>query len=363
MSVTKLPSGRWRAQVYHEGRNVSVSEVLDGPRTFATKTEAKQARAKARELLAERTAAGVFLSEFWERWTTDPLFLRPKESTNLHNRERSKAFVDKYGHLPINHVGDLVVAEWLAGGRRNGTIPTLRAMFNDAGSAKAGRLVRQNPFAGLGVSRGPGRRDQQPPAEAMVWSMVSHARELTSPHFAAWLQVAAFTGIRPAELDALRWDRVDFDRERILVVEQFNSRIQSFTTPKTMPRREAPLTAQAREALVSLPRESEFCFVNLRGDHFTASSRSYHWKAVRAAAGWEDSLYLATRHFAGWYMINVLEMPSEDVAIALGHNDGGELVRKLYGHRDKDKALDRVVAAYKQTGRVTPLRIVKDESA
>ncbi len=47
------------------------------------------------------------------------------------------------------------------------------------------------------------------------------------------------------------------------------------------------------------------------------SSRAYHWKAVRAAAGWEGSLYLATRHFAGWYMVNELEMSSEDVAIAL----------------------------------------------
>ena len=31
------------------------------------------------------------------------------------------------------------------------------------------------------------------------------------------------------------------------------------------------------------------------------------------------------------YMVNELELPSEGVAIALGHTDGGELVRKLYG--------------------------------
>ena len=60
-------------------------------------------------------------------------------------------------------------------------------------------------------------------------------------------------------------------------------------------------------------------------------------------------LYLATRHFAGWYMVNVLELPSEDVATALGHADGGELVRRLYGHRDRDSALDRVTTAYVRT--------------
>jgi len=65
-----------------------------------------------------------------------------------------------------------------------------------------------------------------------------------------------------------------------------------------------------------------------------------------SAAGWEGSRYLATRHFAGWYVVNVLEMPSEDVAIALGHQDGGNLIRHLYGHRDKRGALDRIVGAY-----------------
>lgn len=45
-------------------------------------------------------------------------------------------------------------------------------------------------------------------------------------------------------------------------------------------------------------------------------------------------------------MVNVLEMPSDDVAIALGHTDGGELVRRLYGHRDHHRALTRILDAY-----------------
>ena len=42
----------------------------------------------------------------------------------------------------------------------------------------------------------------------------------------------------------------------------------------------------------------------------------------------------------------VPDMPSEDVAIAIGHQDSGSLVRRLYGHRDKHRALDRIVGAY-----------------
>jgi hypothetical protein len=76
---------------------------------------------------------------------------------------------------------------------------------------------------------------------------------------------------------------------------------------------------------------------------------------TKAAAGWQGSLYMATRHFAGCYMVNVLELPSEDVAIALGHTDAGELVRRLYGHRGRDRALDRVTEAYRGLG-VRPTR-------
>jgi hypothetical protein len=73
----------------------------------------------------------------------------------------------------------------------------------------------------------------------------------------------------------------------------------------------------------------------------------------RRGLGWSGSLYLAARHFGGWYMVNVLDLPSEDVALALGHTDGGELVRKLYGHRDQERALDRVTAAYGRTASFT----------
>jgi integrase len=359
MSLTKLPSGRWRAQVYDpaRGHNVSVSRVLGVSGTFTTRAEAKRARELARARLGEDLAKPVTLAAFWQRWTTDSLFARPKESTNIHNRERTKMFVARYGARSIDAIDDSVVAEWLAGGSRNGTVPALRAMFNDAASAKAGRVARSNPFARLGISRGPGRRHEQPPSEEQVWKIIRCARELATPSFAAWLQVAAFTGLRPGELDALRHVNVDLPRSRIRVVEQFSAATRTFTLPKNGQTREAPLTDPAREALVSLPIESEFCFAPIRGEHWTASARAYHWKAVKAAAGWAGSLYLATRHFAGWYMVNVLDLPSEDVAIALGHTDGGELVRRLYGHRDRDRALDRVAAAYERTASFTQMQL------
>ena len=123
----------------------------------------------------------------------------------------------------IGQVGDEIVAQWLAGGGRSSSVQGLCSMFNDAASVKAGRLIDRNPVQKLGISRGRGRRDQQPPSEQQVWDLVGHAQRLSGPSFAAWLQVAAFAGLRPGELDALRWERIDFDRNRIVVAEQFSA--------------------------------------------------------------------------------------------------------------------------------------------
>lgn len=351
MTVAKLPSGRWRARVWHDGADRPVDQILGLPAgaTFAKKADAKAAVAKAREAL-QGGSHTVTVDEFWRRWTTDQLFARPKESTNRHNRERTRAFAERYGTMPLRSVGRATAGEWLADGSRSGTAPALRAMFNDAIRLE---LADRNPFANLGIAKTRGNRDVKPPAQETVWDLIRAARKQGGPSFAAWLQVAAFTGLRPGELDALRWDAVDFDRSRILVAEQWSS-VGRFTLPKNGKRRWAPLTAPAREALLALPRESEFCFVNLRGDHWTASARAYHWKATRAAAGFDGSLYLATRHHAGAYMTNVLGLAAEDVAIALGHTDGGYLVRTLYGHRDAELALERVVGAYEERSNVRP---------
>lgn len=358
MSVQKLSTGRWRATVRDPatGRRLSVAAVLGPPASFAKEHQARAAWAKAREILHDQAGRGITVSQWAQTWTTDPLYRRPKDSTNILNAERIGRFVDAHADLPLNAVDDLTVARWIAGARNVSTIPSLRAMFNDAASAKAGRLIDRNPFARLNLPRSAGRRHQQPPSAEQVTAIIGAARDVSCPSFAAWLQVACYSGLRPGELDGLLWDMIDLDRGRIRVAQQFNAKTRTFTLPKNGQIRSAPLTPPAREALLALPRESTYCFVNLRGDHWTPSGRAYHWKAVKAKAGWEHSLYLATRHFAGWYMRNTLRLDSEDVAIALGHTDGGELVRRLYGHLEVEDALDRVTAAYERAAKVIPIR-------
>jgi hypothetical protein len=97
-------------------------------------------------------------------------------------------------------------------------------------------------------------------------------------------------------------------------------------------------------------------FTTLRGTHYTPSARTFHWNPVRRAVGLGDvSLYLATRHFYGWYALNVLELPAHVIALQLGHDDGGRLVRELYGHPDAAIARKRTRDAFREVAHVTAL--------
>jgi integrase len=354
MSVSRLPSGRWRAQVHDPdaGGNVSVGKVLGGPGSFATKREAKAAREEARAAIAARVGQRTTVRAWRDRWLSDPLFERPKESTMLHNAERTGAFAAKYGDVALDDVDDFIVAQWLRHGNAS-TVPALRAMFNDAMSAKAGRVVSSNPFAGLGLERTKGRKHQQPPTQGQMESMVRLAHDLTPPSFAAYLEFAA-----------LRWSAIRWDDHEVDLVVQWSAKVRKFTAPKCGPYTIA-LVGRASDVLKSMKRDSgatEFVFTTVRGTHYTPSSRTHHWNRVRAAAGLGHmSLYLATRHYFAWHALNVLDLPSEVVAEQLGHKDGGKLIEQLYGHPDRSRRRRKLREAYDSTGAVAPLRVVRKD--
>lgn len=145
-----------------------------------------------------------------------------------------------------------------------------------------------------------------------------------------------------------RWDRIDFQAGTILIDQQWNAKTCAFTPPKRGHVRTIALTEPARERLLALPRESDFVFTTLRGSHYRPSSRQHHWNRVRCTAGFGDvDLYTATRHYFGWYALNVLELAPHVIALHFVHRDGGELVRKNYGHPDAALSRERVREAFK----------------
>jgi integrase len=349
--IQRRPNGRYAVTVY--------DPALRRRRQVGTYDKLKDARtAEADARLRVKDTGRETVASFHARWTRD--FPRPKQSTNAHNTERAGEFARLHAHTPMGDITPMVVDRYLsADPKRLKRVSALRAMWNDA---RRRGVVTDNPWANLGISKGRGNRDTPPPSQDQIAVMLEHAWRLTPPSFACWLTFGVHTGMRPGELDALRRDWISLDRDEIEVREQWSSASRAFTRPKNGKARTIALTPPARDALLRLPTESDFAFTTLRGTHYTPSSRSFHWNRVRAAAGLDDkTLYVCTRHYAGWYMLNVLDMDAPVVAHQLGHEDGGREVERTYGHRDRARSLEKIKRAW--AAEVRPLRAVDERDA
>jgi integrase len=172
--------------------------------TFATRREARRAESDAMD---RRTATGTeTIASFAARWPED--YPRPRASTNVHNAERVKPFAKAYEGRRMDSITVEEARSWAV--RHRGQLLALRAMFNDA---RCSGMVVNNPFRDLGIERSRGRRDL-----ASEWLTAKdverlarcardvHADSGYGDTMAGLLTFAAYTGLRPGELYALRHD-------------------------------------------------------------------------------------------------------------------------------------------------------------
>ena len=96
-----------------------------------------------------------------------------------------------------------------------------------------------------------------------------------------------------------------------------------------------------------LPRlDVPWLFVTPRGRRFSKSSLYYYWNPVRAAFGRPGMDFYELRHFCATHLLE-LGVSHADVAVQLGHTDGGALVMSTYGHPSEDAARERLKRAYR----------------
>jgi len=293
----------------------------------------------------QRTATGrETVGSFAARWTVD--YPRRRASTNMHNAERVQPFAHAHESRRMDSITVEEARAWAL--RHSGQLPALRAMFNDA--RRSGMVVR-NPFRELGIERPRGRRDL--PSEwltaADVERLAQCARDVHAANgygdtLAGLLIFAAYTGLRPGELYALRHDYLGAGT--LELKRAADSRTRSITPPKNGRGRTIVYPAKAREAVEFVPRLAgvELVFPSPSGGQLWSSSFSWIWKPVRCAFGRPTMALHELRHFCATYLLE-LGLAPVDVAVQLGHTDGGALVMSTYGHPSDRAARARIAAA------------------
>lgn len=161
-------------------------------------------------------------------------------------------------------------------------------------------------------------------------------------------------GVRPGELAALRWCDLDIPNRRATIRRALDGQ-GGIKPPKNGKARRVVLPPPALRALGMVPRplnQEDTIFHTPRGKRLTKGTLAYLWRPIGAAwraRGGQDLDLHELRHARATLLLERGLAPA-DVAVLLGHTDGGRLVMTLYGHPNEDRARDRLDIAFAADG-------------
>lgn len=329
---------RWTASGYDRGlkRKVHLG-------TFATRREA--AAAEAHHKLKTRPTGRETVASFAGRWLDD--YPRPRRSSNTSNAERIKPLVGELGDVWLADVSRPMARAWAL--KHRWALPAARAMFADAMNDG---LVDVNPFAGLRLPGSEGRKRIVALTEVELQQLADQALKAWPDDGWAWsyramILFAGYVGLRPGELFALR--RGDVVGDLCLIERALESKSGEVGATKNGRARTVTVPPVARDAVAELPANSSgLLFESRRGQMWRQPSHHHCWKVVRAMAGRPGLDFYELRHCAATMLLE-RGMTPWDVAVQLGHQDGGRLVTSLYGHPSEVAARERLLAAWDQS--------------
>lgn len=319
--------------------------------TFATLKEARRAEADATIQPVSNSALTV---EQWAKiWLTR--YARPAAATQRTYRYAIAQVTRDIGSQRLAAIDRPTAKAWANVWPRN-TTRTVRTMWADA--LRDG-VCQQNPFTSLRLETPKGRKDITALTEQQIDEFAQVARDTHGDYgdeIAAIILFAAYTGVRPGELAALQWTDLDPANRRAVIARALDGQ-GGEKAPKNGLARPIVLPPRALEALGMVARrtDSPYVFHSPRGKRLSKGNLNYLWRPVAAAwraKGGRDLDLYELRHACATLLLERGLAPG-DVAMQLGHTDGGRLVQTLYGHPDEGRSLDRLRMAFAADGHIS----------
>ncbi len=171
------------------------------------------------------------------------------------------------------------------------------------------------------------------------------AERIEEPKYAAFIRIAAYTGLRLGELRALRWDDIDWLR-RLVHVRRSYTRTQE-GPPKSGKVRSVPLSDQAARLLEELSHRERWTggehlvFVSSTGDRLDDSTLRKRFHEALADLGLPHARLHDLRHTFG--TLAVQAFPLTDVQAFMGHADIQTTMVYVH-HVPQHDAADRLTA-------------------
>lgn len=391
---------RWSGTIDFGGRKHNVG-TFDTPRQWGEARDAlivrlreeRDAAASGRPIPGRSELDGVTIADFVDRdgtyqwpweFTGKGARKRTVEGTFDHHAQCIRALRQKYGDRPLKDgISRKEARDWAHDATEN-QVTSAIAMFNDANDIDETVI---SPFQKMSRQRTRGRSDLPDVlAEEELDELVAIALFLNPGPWgevlAAMIETEGTTAPRPGELWAFEYDRLRPDRAEIYI-EHAVKKTGKLGPPKWNQKRWVVIAPRALERILRLERIDErFILPSKTGkliysslwttywhpvrDAFTARLPREHWLVQRIAdcaaaklaepdprkrARMPDGKldFYELRHRAITYMgtprPHGLGLASPDIALQVGHRDGGRLIEAVYMHRNAELARDRIRAA------------------
>ena len=316
-------------------------------RGFETKAEAREFRNDLRVARKSGRGTTTTVAQWYERWMRD--FVSKKAATTqLYYKERLKRFVEQEGSRRLTDITREEALNWAVD--RPADVKGISPMFSDAVKFGIDGLT-SNPFKALGMKKSKGRGG--PTRERLTREDIGRLREAAlevhgafGPVVASLIDVAAWTGMRPAELYAFQADDADMEHDLIHVRRSFRSKTNELVDfTKNGETRRIALLPPAKEAIRAMQArrpspDIPFLFYGVRGQPLSQITKDRIWNPVRVAFGDPKLDFYELRHFFG-SMLAEAGLSPYDIAVQMGHQDGGRLAMKTYIHTPELDSAER----------------------
>jgi integrase len=340
-NIRKLASGRWQARYWRLGKQVCA------PRTFATKADANAWLAGIEtdtlrgDLVPTQDAKTTF-GEYSEKWLDLRANLRP------HTRGTYESqlwhVLQMFEDIPLARIDSTHIREWhadlLRGDLHANTVAKIyrltRTIFD---TAVTDGLIRLNPcrIKGAAVVERP----------IVTWTEVRRLSEVIEPRFAAFVWIAAMSGLRFGELTGLQRGDVDLDTGSIRVERALTfvtgdgavfgppksaAAYRSVVLPKDGVR---VLRRHIEEYAHSSP--SSLVFTSVKGSPLLNRYFHPYWTQAKAAAGVDAHVrFHDLRHLAGTTAASA-GASIKEVMARMGHSSPDAAIRYLKASEQRDK--------------------------
>lgn len=358
-NVRKLPSRRWQASYWHEGRRHVA------PATFPTKADAAAwlARQQAdinRGVWIDPDAGRERFGIYAERWFANRHDLRPRTG-ELYRSQLNRHLLPTFKTLPLGKITTAKVRAWRAGIEATNPVTAakcyrlLRTIL--ATAVEDGKLL-VNPctIKRAGQERSPER--EIPTAEQVV-----ELAEALPERYRALVYTAAYAGLRLGECAALTRERVDLVHRTIAVVEQaqrINGQGRVVVAPKTDAGRRTVAIPKTLADILSDhlarftgPEPTALVFTGDRGAPIEGPNWSPRFKTARESVGLSSLHFHDLRHFAGTTAASTGASTRELMA-RLGHASPRAALIYQHATTERDHAIADAVEAVLSKSRETP---------